>query len=232
MINFFRLFFKLIPSFVVMPVLTGRLRGKRWIQGSGVNAYRLGNYEIEKQKLFESLVRTGDVVYDIGANVGFYTLLASELVGKQGKVFAFEPLPRNINYLKKHIELNKCKNVFVIEAAVYNIEGEVNFGEDAYGSVYGRVVDDVSNIKVKSVVLDKMVKEQIVSAPNVLKLDIEGNELMALKGAENILKQYHPIIFLTTHSEKIRQDCLSFLKGLKYNFGEINEKDTSEICAY
>src|SRR5574341_673203 len=109
-----------IPHERVVPVLQGRLRGKRWIVGASVHGCWLGSYEYDKQKRFVREIKKGDVVYDIGAHVGFYTLLASELVGPSGQVIAFEPLPRNLGYLHRHLALNSCKNVTVIEAAVGN----------------------------------------------------------------------------------------------------------------
>ena len=229
--NIFGVFLKLLPANIVVSILYGKIRGKKWIKSAGVNAYCLGTYEIEKQKLFEKIVKPNDIVFDIGAHVGFYTLLASELVGESGKVFAFEPLSRNINYLKRHIALNKCNNVFVMEAAVCDKAGEVYF-EELHDSFYGRVVDEQTDIKVASIVLDNLLKNDELPAPNVLKIDVEGNELLVLKGAENILQKYHPVIFLATHSEKIRNDCFNFLENLKYNFKNITDKDISEIFAY
>src|SRR5712692_7002997 len=96
---------KLVPPTMVMPVLTGKLRGKRWIVGSGIHGCWLGWYESEKQRAISKEVRSNTVFYDIGANVGFYSLLASMLVGP-GKVFSFEPMPRNFSYLKRHLDLN------------------------------------------------------------------------------------------------------------------------------
>jgi hypothetical protein len=105
--KFLRRILKLIPPNSVLPILQGKLRGTKWIIGSGVFSYQLGCYEAEKQKAFIKQVKSGDVFYDIGAHIGFYTLLASKLIGDRGRVYAFEPLPRNIFYLKKHISLNK-----------------------------------------------------------------------------------------------------------------------------
>lgn len=98
---------RLIPPGTVLPVLQGRLRGARWIVGAGTHGCWLGSYEYGKRRLFERLVRPGQVVWDVGANAGFYTLLASRLVGSTGSVVAIEPLPRNLSYLRRHLELNR-----------------------------------------------------------------------------------------------------------------------------
>ena len=76
-----RLPLALIPPALAMPVLQGPLRGYRWIVGSSNHGCWLGSYEYAKQRLFAQMVRSGDVVFDVGANVGFYTLLAACRVG-------------------------------------------------------------------------------------------------------------------------------------------------------
>ena len=98
-----RLPLKLIPKRMVVPIVRGPLRGKRWIVGASTHGCWLGSYEYQKQSIFKKTVKSGYVVYDIGAHVGFYTLLSSVLVGTQGKVIAFEPVQRNLEYLKKHV---------------------------------------------------------------------------------------------------------------------------------
>ncbi len=118
---------RLVPSSAVLPILQGRLRGKRWIVGSHTHGCWLGSYEFLKQKRFAQTVRDGMVVYDIGAHVGFYTLLAAECVGAKGEVVAFEPLPRNLRLLRQHLALNGYANVSVIEAAVADASGTATF---------------------------------------------------------------------------------------------------------
>ena len=75
------------------------------------------------------------MVFDIGAHVGFYTLLSSILVGPNGHVYAFEPLPRNLKYLKEHLRINKITNVHVFELAVSNLSGEGQFFEGPNSSM-------------------------------------------------------------------------------------------------
>lgn len=87
---------RFIPPELVVPILQGKLKGRKWVVGSSKHGCWLGSYEYHKRRLFEQLIRPGDTVFDIGAHVGFYTLLASILTGPAGRVFAFEPLPRNL----------------------------------------------------------------------------------------------------------------------------------------
>src|ERR1700744_2136549 len=110
--------FRLIPASATMPILQGPLRGRRWIVGSATHGCWLGSYEFETQRAFAGLVRRGDVVYDLGANVGFYSLLGARLAGEEGAVYSFEPLERNLGYLRSHIALNRLKNCVVVETAI------------------------------------------------------------------------------------------------------------------
>jgi SAM-dependent methyltransferase len=129
-------------AWAALPILRGRLRGKRWLVASRINFF-LGTYEPEQTRSFQDLVRPGDIVYDIGAHYGYYTLLASELVGASGKVFAVEPCPRNLAFLRRHIALNGCSNVQVLELAIADQEGKERF-EDRTGSGLAHLAADGS----------------------------------------------------------------------------------------
>src|SRR5436853_6940153 len=83
----------LVPKRAVGPILQGELKGCKWVVGSSIHGCWLGSFEFEKQQLFRQYVKPGMTVYDIGANVGFYTLLSSRLAGSEGAVYSFEPLP-------------------------------------------------------------------------------------------------------------------------------------------
>src|SRR5450755_3080976 len=114
---------RLIPSSTVVPILQGPLRGKKWIVGSSTHGCWVRSYEYAQQTVFAQSLSPEGVVYDLGASVGFYSLLAGALVGPAGRVYAFEPLPRNVAYLRKHVALNRLENCFVFEAAVADSDG-------------------------------------------------------------------------------------------------------------
>jgi hypothetical protein len=94
-----RLPLRLIPRSLVVPILQGPLRGARWIVGSATHGCWLGCYERAKQQGFVRILAPGQVVYDLGANVGFYTLLAARRVGPTGEVHAFEPGAENLEFV-------------------------------------------------------------------------------------------------------------------------------------
>jgi FkbM family methyltransferase len=224
---------RLIPANAAMPILQGRLRGKRWIAGAHTHGCWLGSYESEKQKLFASRVRTGDTVFDIGANAGFYTLLASDLVGKLGHVYAFEPVPRNTEFLHKHIRLNRINNVTVIESAVSDRAGETSF-DDSSGSATGHLNSE-GKLKVRTVAIDALISEGEILPPNCMKIDVEGAEFLVLSGATSMLRNYHPTIFLATHGEQVHEQCCELLKTLGYQIeglGGVPIRQCDELIAY
>ena len=215
---------KLIPDNLTVRILQGRLKGKKWIKGSGVNGYWLGSYELEKQKIFVKIIKKGDIVYDIGANVGFYTLLAAELVGLNGKVYAFEPLPRNIFYLKKHIEMNKCNNVEIIEAAVSS-KSEKSFFIQRENTFTGYLSKDIEGIEIETISIDDLINKSSLPIPHIIKIDVEGAELEVLKGAKDLIATKKPTIFLSVHTKDIRKKCHQFLKMNTYNLEASTEGD-------
>jgi FkbM family methyltransferase len=230
--KFLRLPLKLLPAKMQIPIMQGRLKGKKWISGSSDHGCWLGSYEYDKQRLFERTITQGSVVYDLGGHVGFYSLLASELVGPSGKVFTFEPLPRNLSLLKEHLRLNQVRNVTLIEAAVSDKSGVVSFNE-GLSSAMGHISND-GKLQVKTVVLDELISSGEIPPPDYLKIDIEGAEVMALSGAKSILTKSHPTIFLATHGSDVHRECCSLLQSLGYHLRSIDGmklEQSSEILA-
>lgn len=224
---------KLIPEQAAMPILQGRLRGKQWIAGSLTHGCWLGSYENEKQMLFQSKVAPGNTVFDIGANVGFYTLLASELVGPQGRVYAFEPLPRNVQFLNEHLRLNHVNNVEVIKAAVSDKSGDTFF-DDTRGSAMGHMAA-AGRLKVRSTSIDALISEGKLLPPSLMKIDVEGDELMVLSGAKSTIMDCHPVILLATHGAQVHQQCCELLESLDYRLDGIGGEPTKqcdELIAY
>lgn len=215
-----------IPSNTVLPIFQGSLRGYRWIVGSSNHGCWLGSFEYEKQKCINKSVRPGSVAYDLGANVGFYTLLLSELVGSGGLVVAFEPLPRNLEYLRRHIALNHVSNVVVMEGAVSSHSGSALFVEGPTNSM--GFISSKGNVKVKLFSIDEMVSDGRIPAPQYLKIDIEGAEYDALCGAEATLQEFQPTIFLASHSMEIHQSCCHLLSELGYELKPILGNDVSK----
>ncbi len=157
-------------------------------------------HERATTELFKKIVKEGDNVVDLGANIGYFTLLAAKIVGPEGKVFAFEPEPKNYNYLQKNIKLNNYENVTALQKAVSDKNGKTKLyicdydtghhtirqysGIEAYSR--GRHTEEKS-IEIETVTLDEFFKgkEELI---DVIKIDVEGAEALALTGMEGILR--------------------------------------------
>jgi FkbM family methyltransferase len=227
-----RLPLKLVPAGTVVPVLQGKLKGRKWIAGSSNHGCWLGSYEYDKQRLFSTLVKPGDVVFDVGSHVGFYALLSSVLVGDAGKVIAFEPLPRNLEFLRKHLDINRVTNVEVVEAAVSNKAGSAMF--EAKGSSYTGEISERGTVNVRLVQLDELYRNQQIPLPNLIKIDVEGAEAQVLEGCRNILQSARPVLLVATHGEKVHEECLRELRSLGYRISSLDGKaveETDELLA-
>ncbi len=189
--------------------------GLRWRIHSGPFGYWVGNYEPEVQGRIKSILKPGDHVLDIGANTGFYTLLSSRLVGRSGRVTAFEPLPRNIEFLRTHVRLNRLENVEIVEAAVSDASGKVRFKSDTHASM-GYVTTN-GDLEVDSVSLDQLFQQKRLAPAKLLKIDVEGEEYRVIKGALSYLMSCHPTILLSGHGTEAQKNCESFLAGLGYS---------------
>lgn len=229
-----RLPLRMIPSGTQMPILRGPMRGKRWIVGASNHGCWLGTYERSMQKMFLTTIKRGDVVYDLGANVGFYSLLASVLVGSDGQVFSFEPAPRNLEFIRRHLELNRVKNCSVFDVAVSNSNGTARFDFGLHPHLGHLGGDSENAARMRTVTLDSLVASGQIKPPNFIKCDIEGAEFDALTGAAGILSKYAPVILLATHGPKVHQDCCSLLADIGYQLTPLDYPSlhkASEILA-
>ncbi|MER3430247.1 MAG: hypothetical protein C4324_04245 [Blastocatellia bacterium] len=211
------------------PVLSGPLFGARFVLGSfagdggGVSVF-FNRSEPEQVLEFAATVKAGNTVLDIGANVRLYSILASRRAGPSGRVYAFEPAPRNIQFLNRHIKLNRAENVFVVEAACGRQVGEADFfpgPNSAMGSLQ-KVGGD--KFRVTAITIDQFVLAEKIS-PDVIKIDVEGAELDVIYGAENTLSRSRPVIFLSTHSPGLRRECLERLAEFGYSYRPISGGD-------
>lgn len=220
-----RLPLRLIPTDAVLPILSGPMRGRLWIAGSGTHSCWMGTYEREQQALFRQIVGRGAVVYDIGANVGFYTLLASELVGPSGRVLSFEPLPRNLDLLRRHLEINRRGNVVVVNAAIADYDGLGRFSASTAWSE--NMLNSDGEIAVSVISLDSYVRAG-GRAPTIMKIDVEGAEHLVLAGARSLLRDVRPSILLSIHSAEAREGCLTALKAARYGVRAVGGGESEE----
>lgn len=206
----------LIPNGAQVRVLRGPLRGQKWIVGAGPNACWIGNYEVAQLRSIESALGPGAVFYDVGANVGVFTLLAGTRVGAGGCVCSFEPLPRNLHYLRLHVALNHLQNCVVFDKAVCDRVATLQFSAKDWEPSMARL-SPRGELSVTATTLDACVYgDAPIRPPNVVKIDVEGAELDVLKGAMRTLSEFHPTLFIEVHGEQLHWDCHAFLEARGY----------------
>lgn len=180
--------------------------------------------------LFSILIKNGFTVLDIGAHIGYYTLLSSQKVGEKGQVISVEPDPHNFSYLKKNILSNNLKNVKLIHKAAGDKKKKVTFHVNTINTGDNRVFDNGQLrkvIKVDQVRLDDVLKDHSI---DVIKIDIQGSELGALKGLTKTLKKNKEIIVFTElwpegleMSGSSLKEYLSFLEKMDFIFYIVDE---------
>ena len=175
----------------------------------------------------ERLLRPGDVFVDAGANVGFYTLLASRLVGPTGRVLAIEMMPATAAILRQHVAINHCTNVEIVEKALSDRAGEtimarVPAGKHGQATVadFAHAYDTFEEHEVETTTLDEICGE--LERIALLKLDLEGAELQAMAGARATLERADRVIY---ESHTSRDDLARAFEQAGFTETEIMRKD-------
>ncbi len=161
-----------------------------------------GTYEPEVREIFRAVLPVGGIALDVGANVGWHTLLMARLVGDAGRVLAVEPNPSVLKRLEYHVLLNRLEQVDIIPCAIADAEGTVEFyGPDANdaGSGDGHVVTAAMKgqhgiIRVETRRLDTILPATQIERLDLIKIDVEGFEWQVLQGAEQTVAKFRPHI--------------------------------------
>ena len=184
-----------------------------------------GVYEAFETNCVKKIIKKDDVVIDVGANIGYYTLIFAKLVGSEGKVFAFEPEPNNFHLLRKNVELNNYHNVALVQKAVTNITGRVNLylsKEDSGQHKIYDAHDNVDSLEVDAVRLDDYF-ENFVGTIDFIKMDVEGAERLVIEGMSSILQRIKSIKMMIEFSpiliKKLGIEPLEYLQMIhEYGF--------------
>jgi len=208
-----------------------------WIQE---NIFFLGEYEKAELKVLANHLKSGEVFLDLGANLGVFTLHASKIVGKSGKVISFEPFSINHNALVEHIRINNILNVKIEKLAVGSEPGSITLyldeSEDNLGMVTANYVENAVVEKVEIVSIDQYLETHSQETIDFIKIDIEGFEYATLLGLENTLKEHRPKILIEIlddlETEGAQEKVHEFLYNLGYkkhfitDEGELSETPT------
>lgn len=161
-------------------------------------------------RVFRELITPGMVVVDVGANIGYFSLLASTLVGSNGCVHAFEPDPVNCNLLRKNVRLNRASNVEVIQAALSNNDEPVDLFLDSNNKGDHRIWDPTgesrTRITVKCTTLDRYLHETS-TVPSFIKIDVQGAEGRVLEGMTKTLEENAPTYLILEFWPEALRKC-------------------------
>jgi FkbM family methyltransferase len=220
-----------------LPIFAGAGRGLRVRFGDSALTRAVARVEPQVEDTLLSLLRPGDVFFDVGANVGWYSLLAARAVGSAGKVIAFEPSVSNAALLQENVAANRLTNVTTIAAAVTDESGWATF---LYGgSLEGRLSKDDSEAQARRragrktpkrswvvpiLALDSWLAETAQPPPSVLKIDVEGAEVGVLRGMTETLRTAKPVLIIELHNT--RAEVADLLDSVGYEHAPI-ESDAS-----
>lgn len=178
-----------------------------WIQKQ---VFYFGRYEIEKNEtlFWRNLVKKNQFVFDIGANIGYYTLQASVRVGNSGNVFAFEPVTITYNKLIDNIKLNSFSNIVAEKLALSNSKDNIELfvaDEKSTGSSSISMHVNFSGIKetAETDTLDNYVENHKITKADLVKIDVEGCEPMVIEGMKNIMLNFKPLVLIEVLDERL-----------------------------
>ncbi len=237
--NFFMNLFKrvLLATYFrkerIVTIIRGPLKGCRYAANplSGW-ASIYGGWEPAAQKAYTRMVEKDKVVYDLGANVGIHSLLFSKLVGPQGVVIAFEPLPENVREIESIKSLNAADNIRIAPVAAGNADGTVAFkiGKlGKQGSLTGIGCETGQEISVRVAKLDSLVAKEGYPLPDFVKMDIEGGEADAIEGMSAILDRCAPVFFIDLHTPEQDVRVAALLGDRGYTIHRLSEASSGPI---
>lgn len=185
-------------------------------------------------KVFKNQIKKGDIVVDVGASIGYFTLIAAKIVGETGKVFAFEPDSKNFEILRKNVEINKYQNVILEQKAVSDVNGKINlFSSNGIG--FHSTINPHSSappIPIVSVKLDEYFRDlNLIDKIDFVKIDVEGAEFRVLNGMKSILKESRHVKIFTEFMKYFLEqvgidpkDMLNLLLNNEFKFSYVDDR--------
>jgi FkbM family methyltransferase len=213
------------PDFVryQLPVLWGPARGTRLFAYNHdclSAGFLFGTYERPQVRIMRTCLWPGATAYDVGANIGYLSLIMARLVGPRGRVFAFEPDLRSSALLRHNLAVNNARNVQVEPRAAAAESGTVPFASYEYGLVSAiqrpHEEADARILTVPAVSLDDFVYREGHPPPDLLKIDVERGEVTVLRGAMRLLQEHRPVLLLEVAGTASWQAVESLLAGSGY----------------
>lgn len=210
---------KWLLSPLMLRIRSGPLAGRKWKASSGIRFIK-GTYEPKNVEAIQKTVKEGDIAYDVGAHVGYFSVLMGDIVGGGGKVIAFEPRGLNLGYLQKHVSVNHCGNIEIVPKALGDRTGHARL-ETRTGSGTG-YISESGDEDVEITSIDELVESGALPPPTFLKIDVEGGEMAVLRGARKVIERQRPRMILATHGDAIDAECRALLSEWHYDLQDID----------
>jgi FkbM family methyltransferase len=214
------------PEGSVVEIRSGVAAGYKWRRHHRyVNGYWLGHYELEIQDLLQEELKSGQTFFDVGANAGFFTLVAAKLVGTGGRCVAFDPAPANDQSIREQLELNGLSNCVSVPKAVGARAGTATFAFSAPGSAMGHLGaadNGEQSLEVQVISLDEAAK--LYGRPDFIKLDVEGADIEAMQGATDLLRDARPRWLIELHGENCQREVGRMLREAGYTIFDLAGK--------
>lgn len=189
--------------------------------------YLRGDAESSVQEALSQQLRPGMVFYDLGANIGLFSLFGARAVGTAGRVFSFEPDEDTAVRLARNVERNGLQNVAIVRKGVWSKTGRGWFApadksspDHGTGTFLGSVDDSVDRVSIECIALDDFVRE--APPPDAIKCDVEGAELEVLRGAQGTIRVHQPLILCEMHSQANDRACREMLRQFGYNLSAVD----------
>jgi FkbM family methyltransferase len=189
-----------------LTIQSGAAAGARINLGGSYLQYLTGDVETSVQELLTKVIEPGQVVYDVGANIGFFTIICSRLAGAGGRVYAFEPMPESAATLRHNVALNSLDNTAVVEKAASSAPGRAELLISEWSAFHALRSEEISPperargaVDVETVTLDGFASESEAGPPDVVKIDVEGAELEVIKGMSALLASKRPLLICELH---------------------------------
>lgn len=185
----------LAPQVTIDLVGVGRVKWRMILDKQEFIQYQIHyfGWEVNESMLLGRALQPGMIFFDVGANVGYFSLLAAAIVGNQGRVFSFEPVSRTREMLMRNVKLNGFNNVELLPFALADHNGsrEIFYypGQDCGSNSFGRYSTDAGKETVECITWDRFMEERGVGNVDIAKIDVEGAELKVLRGAMHVLSQ-------------------------------------------
>jgi FkbM family methyltransferase len=224
-----------------IPIIAGPLRGRHLPKAEALSNLSMlfGKYEPQVVSALLSMSDPIKVAYDIGAHIGFMTLVLAEHAGLGGRVFAFEPAPENIAVMQQLIVQNSLQDkVSLIPIALADENGEQNLLKWKSSSMYflesaldGQKASDCSLTTVTTCTLDSFVFEQLNQPPDLMKIDVEGAEALIIQGGLRTLDVYSPKVIIEIHGPKNAQKVWHLLQSFDYSWNHMTANGKGEVSS-